>query len=331
MVVFSENVNDRLRFTLLWYNMTFRSHIAAAGLVTVTLVATMLVQADERPAPHAPITLTVTLVDDSMVTGIVDAETDDQFLALRSSSPGILLCRFVPWNQIVEADPGKMPLPSGALKDRLKHVLVKKDTRSLTDTSRSPKRDSDVQTIRIVGPAVPTATSVASRTVRSAANQHRVKSLDISATTANWDADVALDGIQVLVRPLNAVGEVVPVNGFVTLKLFGQKFLPVGSVRNNRQADVFPTLENWTQRVREQDFGYHGAVYQFQFRRRNPEFVHNLSSIGLTHASLSVPGQGVFRASDSMTEIRDFSPYRDQHEQRTGQRFLPGENVPRPN
>lgn len=156
-------------------------------------------------------------------------------------------------------------------------------------------------------------------------------SLAITATAANWDGDVAIDGIQVLVRPLNAFREVVPVNGFITLKLFGQKFLPVGSVRDNRRKDVFPTPENWSRRMRKQDFGYQGAVYQFQYRRTNPEFVHHLSSIGLTHASLSVPGQGVFRASDGMTGIRDFSPYRDQHEQLTGQRFLPGENVPLPN
>ncbi|HIK90470.1 MAG TPA: hypothetical protein EYG03_00555 [Planctomycetes bacterium] len=309
--------------------MPFRPHIPAAGLVTVTLIATMCVQADERPTTFQQVTLTVTLVDDSTVTGIVDAETDDQFLALRSSARGILLRRFVPWNQIVEADPGRTLLTSGALKDRLKNVLVKKGARSLTDTNPSPT--PDVQTIQIFGAAVPRTTSEAGRAVRSDANQNRVKSLEISATAANWDGDVAIDGIQVLVRPLNAVGEVVPVNGYVTLKLFGQKFLPVGSVRNNRQADVFSTLENWSRKVREQDFGYQGAVYQFPFRRRNPEFVHNLSSTGLTHASLSVPGQGVFRTSDSMTEIRDFSPYRDQHEQLTGQRFLPGENVPVPN
>ena len=183
---------------------------------------------------------------------------------------------------------------------------------------------------RIIGAAVPTAASVTGRAVRTDANQHRVTSLEISATAANWDGDVAIDGIQVLVRPLNAVGEVVPVNGFVTLRLFGQRFLPVGSVRGNRQKDVFPTLENWSTKVRKQDFGYQGAVYQFKYRRTNPEFVHNLFSIGLTHASLSVAGQGVFRASDGMTEIRDFSPCRDQHEQLTGQRFLPGENVPVP-
>ncbi|HIE98554.1 MAG: hypothetical protein ABGZ53_17195 [Fuerstiella sp.] len=311
--------------------MPFRPHIPAAGLVTVIMIATMCVRADERPTTSKQITLTVTLLDDSTVTGIVDAETDNQFLALRSSTPGILLRRFVPWNQIVKADPGTTLLASGALKDRLKNVLVKKDDRSLTDTSPSPTMTSDVQTIQLFGAAVPTATPVAGHTIRSDAIRNRVKSLDISATAANWDSDVAIDGIQVLVRPLNAFGEVVPVDGFVTLKLFGQKFLPVGSVRNNRRADVFPTLENWSRKVRKQDFGYQGAVYQFQFRRRNPEFVHNLSATGLTHASLSVPGQGVFRASDGMTEIRDFSPYRDQLEQRTGQRFLPGENVPVPN
>ena len=89
------------------------------------------------PAPYEPITLTVTLVDDSTVTGVVDAETDDQFLAIQSSTPGILLCRFVPWSQIVEADFGLEILTVDALKHRLKNVLRDKDARSVADTDHS--------------------------------------------------------------------------------------------------------------------------------------------------------------------------------------------------
>jgi hypothetical protein len=299
------------------------SSVAVAHLVTIALVTTTSVRADELPGANESITVTVTLVDNSTVTAVADAATDDQFLALRSSAPGIFIRRYIPWHDIAAADIGEQALTSDTLKKHLKTLMLAGGTQSLADISHALTMRSDTQSDHFVGAANPAVgLPLPSDPVRN-----RVTSLEIIATAANWDRDVAFDGVRVFVRPLNAVGEIIPVNGYITLKLFGQRFLPVGSVRDNRQVDVFPPLENWSRRVRKQDFGFQGAVYQFAYRRTNPEFVHNLSSIGLTHASLSVPGQGVFRTSDGMTEIRDFSPYREQHEQLTGTRFLPAENV----
>ena len=313
---------------LFWCVMPSLSPIAVAHLLTIILVATTSVRADELCKSYEPITATVTLVDDSTVRAVVDAETDDQFLAIRSSAPGIFIRRFIPWHHIAAADIGEQVLTSDALKKYLKNSKLDGGDQTLADLSHSLTMTSDVRADHLVGATHPTVAAAAGLPMLSDPIRTRVTSLEFSATAANWDRDAAFDGVRVLVRPLNAVGEVVPADGYITLRLFGQKFLPAGSVRHNRQVDVFPTLENWTRKVRNQDFGLQGAVYQFAYRRTNPLFVDNLSSIGLTHASLSVPGQGVFRASDDMTVIRDFSPFRNQHEQLTGQRFLPVENVP---
>ncbi|MDG1896436.1 MAG: hypothetical protein P8J37_16155 [Fuerstiella sp.] len=308
--------------------MAYRPSIAVAHLMTATLVAAVSVQADERSAPSPPIIVTVTLVDDSTVTSVPDAATDDQFLALRSSAPGILLRRFVPWQHIVKAHVGKQVFTSDALKILLKKTKLDHGDLVLADRNHSLPAASNTEAGEVPGAAGPAVAPVTEYQRQANTRRHRVATLEFRATAANWDRDVAFDGIRVVVRPLNAFGDVIPVDGYITLKLFGQKYLPVGSVRHNRQTDVFPALEKWSHKVRKQDFGLRGAVYQFPYHLTNPELVDDLSSIGLTYASLSVPGQGVFRASDGLTALRDFSPSRESHERVTGTRFLPAENVP---
>ena len=308
--------------------MAYLPSITVAHLMTATLAAAVSVEADERSAPSSPVIVTVTLVDDSTVTSVADAATDDQFLALRSSTPGILLRRFVPWQHIVRASVGEQVLTSDALKILLKKKKLDHGDSAWPDGNHSLTTTSNTEADEVPFAALPAVAPVTEYQRQANARGHRVATLEFTATAANWDSDVAFDGIQVVVRPLNAFGDVIPVDGYITLKLFGQKYFPVGSVRHHRQTDVFPALEKWSHKVRKREFGLRGAVYQFPYRRTNPELVDDLSSIGLTYASLSVPGQGVFRASDGITALRDFSPYREWHEQLTGTRFLPAENVP---
>lgn len=308
--------------------MAYLPSIAAAHLMTATLVAAVSVQADERSAPSPPVIVTVTLVDDSTVTSVADAATDDQFLALRSSSPGILLRRFVPWRHIVKANVREQVLTSDALKSLLKKKPLGRGDPVLSDGIHSSPTTSNMEADGVPFAADTDLAPVAEYQRPSNDRRHRVATLGFTATAANWDHDVAFDGIRVVVRPLNAFGDVIPVDGYITLKLFGQKYVPVGSVRDNRQTGALPALEKWSQKVRKQEFGLQGAVYQFPYRRTNPELVDDLWSIGLTHASLSVRGQGVFRASDDITALREFGPYREWHNQLTGTRFLPAENVP---
>jgi len=303
------------------------SSVAVSHLLTITLAVLSSVHGGESAGPRAPVTLTVTFADGSTVTSIADAETDDQFLTLRSSTAGIFIRRFVPWDHVATADTGEEILNSSALKNYLKNSQLDTGPQSLAEIGHSIVTNSDRRSNHLVSVATPAAAPVVGQQAWSDSVRSRVTSLEFSAIAANWDRDAPFDGMRVLVRPLNIVGEVVPVNGYIRVKLFGQRHLPVGSVRRNHTADVYPTLENWSCRVRKQDFSIDGATYRFSYRRAKPDSADNLSSIGLTHASLSIPGLGVFRASGGMTNLRSDSRYRNWHQRLTDQRFLPGERV----
>ena len=276
--------------------------------------------ADESSSPATPVEISVTLRDGTVLTAAADAETSDQFLVLRLTSPGILLRRCVPWTQVAEAVLDSARLNAEELKKELKR-------RSL-DSGADPLESFAV-------PASPVATRSAETGPATAhfgstsktAHDLRIQSLDVSAEVANWDRDAAIDGIRIFIRPRNAAGDVVPVSGQINIKLFGQAFMQVGGIRDNRRFDAFPALSEWTQRVCKQDFEIDGAIYQLAFRRTNPEFNRELGSLGLTHVRLSVAGEGVFAASDAMTQVRPFSVYRDWHQQLTGHRFLPAEHA----
>lgn len=276
--------------------------------------------ADELSDVTAPINVSVTLSDGTELTAMVDAATGDRFLVLRFSSPGILLRRFVGWNHVVEATLNEQSLTANDLRQRLKTMNLDEGVLPVEDTLQSQQDQPSTEFSHPDGDAIGLVQhAVANESM--VARLQRVESLDVFAEAANWDNDVALDGIRVTVRPLNAFGEIVPVSGFVTVKLYGHRFKPVGAVR------TFPRLGHWSQRIQEPDFRRHGAVYKLKFSGASPDRDRSLSSSALVHARLSIPGRGVFEASNALTTIRPYRPYRDWHELATGRRFLPGENV----
>ena len=95
-------------------------------------------------------------------------------------------------------------------------------------------------------------------------------------------------------------------------------------------ADQFPELARWTQVVAAGDFTDGVAAYRLPFQALHPDFNVDLGSLGLVHARLSVPGQGVFEATTGATPIRQFNPVRDRLQQQVGQRFWPIERTDRP-
>lgn len=277
----------------------------------------------QHPEAMEPLNVQVTLLDGSELTAVADAETSNEFLVLRFTAPGILLRRHIAWDQVSAAVFDGRSLTAAELRDTFRNQAPDAGIDPLTQLlTRTPPPQRETEAERVV--------TISSVPVDAAAVDDaggRVRSLEVMAETANWDRDASIDGIRLYVRPLNAAGDVVPVAGQLNVKLFGQAFLQAGGIRSPRRFDAFPGLGEWTQRLRTQDFSTEGAVYQFEFRRTNPEFLRNIGSFGLTHARLLVPGQGVFEASDAMTRVRPFSVYREWHQQATGRRFLPAEHI----
>ncbi|MBN2477142.1 MAG: hypothetical protein JXB62_21215 [Pirellulales bacterium] len=151
----------------------------------------------------------------------------------------------------------------------------------------------------------------------------QVRTLAIDVLTANWDADVEVDGLTIRVCPLDVGGAVVPVNGSLEIRLTGQQTGAVG------RRPSFGSLGRWTRQVRREDFGPQCAVYHLPFQNAHPEFDLTLPSHAAVCARLSVPGQGAFEATDSAVRIRPYSAIRDQWQQASGRRFFSGERTGR--
>ena len=150
-----------------------------------------------------------------------------------------------------------------------------------------------------------------------------MRSLAIDASVGRWTDTAEADGLILVVYPLDAQGRIVPVQGTLEVDLTGLRT----SVTPPPQP--FFQLGWWTRTVRPADFAADGAKCQLPFQAMHPEFDVKLAPHGALHVRLSVPGQGTFDATQTAVRIRPASPFRDDLQRATGQRFLPQERVSR--
>ncbi len=148
-----------------------------------------------------------------------------------------------------------------------------------------------------------------------------VRSVDFSANGANWDSDVATDGLIITVMPQDFQGGVVPVDGTVHIHLFATRS------RSQRRYGIGTTEElveigNWTKRVYSDDFVPGGVLLRLPFQNRHPDVNYDLGRWGLVHLRLVVSGSGVFEQSQDGISLRPYSPHRDLLQTLSGRRFL---------
>ena len=151
-----------------------------------------------------------------------------------------------------------------------------------------------------------------------------VRSLNIQATTANWDRDAEMDGLMVRVSPLDTWGQVVPMEGRLDLELIGESVDSLGGQPSDH-FDSFGTLEKWTVPVLLSRFDPAGVVIRVPFRRFHPERQLDLAQLGFLFARLSVPGIGRFDAVDSQVVLRPSNRFRDDLQLRNQMRQFPFE------
>jgi hypothetical protein len=151
----------------------------------------------------------------------------------------------------------------------------------------------------------------------------QVCSISIDSYIAHWHRTVEATGIVLHVFPLDGFGAMIPVDGTLDVELVAG--VPYGS----RLGVPLPVIGRWTLRVTPDMFGPAGAVFKLPFQAVHPEFDLNVGPRGVVHATLNVPGNGSFEASDSMVRIRPYSEVRDQSQQLTGRRFFNVERVQR--
>ena len=101
-------------------------------------------------------------------------------------------------------------------------------------------------------------------------------------------------GFTVTIFPTDADGQLTPASGTLDVDLIGQR------LSGDDTAGDFPSVGHWTMEVSPSDFGPSGAVYRCPFQAVHPDFDYDLRPIGLVHARLTVPGDGVFEASQRL-------------------------------
>ncbi len=150
-----------------------------------------------------------------------------------------------------------------------------------------------------------------------------VQLLRIDAGIANWDSDVEVDGLWLQLEPLSEWGTLVPVDATLSVDLIG---LPTGPV-NRPERPI--RLGRWSRQVNAADFGPCGALYRLAFQAIHPAFEPAIAPDALAHVRLSVPGRGVFEASECLSRLRPYCAFRDEAYRATGRSFLPLEQTGR--
>ncbi len=262
------------------------------------------------PQSAASEPISVLLTSGRHFTGLVDARTDDFRLWLRVESGSITLLRPIDWDRVTGAQIGAKKLSADELRAE-SSSLKSAQTTIEHDEAGVPPLGGTERLKAVFDPEAQSRREL----------HHPVRSIQIDATLGHWTATTEATGIVVTLQPLDALGNLVAVDGTLDVDLIGQRLTVV------TEGNGFPRLGRWTIAVRPADFGPSGAVYEFSFQAVHPDFHFDLDPHALVHARLSVPGQGTFEVSQAMVRIRAYSSVRDHVQQATGSRYLPEEQT----
>jgi hypothetical protein len=245
--------------------------------------------------------LTIVLADGRSAAGQVDQATSADRLWLRRESNRVTLVSGFSWNEVIQ----------GSVERR---ALFGDDVQTWALKNRTP-----APTFRDLKAEPAAAVPETTRTVAP------VATLVIEAVVAQWDNDSQTDGVRVFVSPLNAQGQIVPVQGQIEFTLVTETEKLSGG-QSGSLIPTFTELERKSFIVRPRHFTRGPAVYEIPFTGQHPEFVTTLAPQALLHARLGVPGRGVFEASTANVCIRECNRFRDQLQYYTPSRQLPLES-----
>lgn len=288
-------------------------------LPLMTVLAGMLIALSSfAPSVHAGDRLMVQLRDGRSFTARIDARSNQQRLWLRFGTEAVTVLRPIDWSVVA----------GGSYAGEA--VTVEAMRRLVADLESNPFHDYGDQDDGDVAPAaargkaaVPAAPTDAERARAALGFAPRVAAVALDVYAANWDADVATDGLVVHVSPTDRQGRPVAIRGTLDVELLG---LP----RRDADAPHHPgqslrRLGRWTKAVDNRGNASSDLVVQLPFQTLHPEFEAGVGAVGLVNVRLTVPGHGVFTASRDAVQLRLFAPLRDALQRETGRRFLPGE------
>ncbi len=260
-----------------------------------------------RAADTLPLggTLTVRVTSGREFRGWMHERTTTRQLWLQSGSGAMSVLRPIDWSRIVDIEtPGKI-WPVAQFKAAAMAAAARADQDPFRDDPQQPA----AQPVKGKRQSVPEPADKP--------ESEPIRSLDVQVELGHWNAGTEASGLLVMIQPLDAAGQPQPVSGTLELSLHGQRFVPLVD------GEQFPELARWTHMVANDDFTAGRAVYSLPFQALHPEFNVDLGTLGLVHARLTVPGEGVFEASSGAVAIRQPNAVRDRLQtQQSGQRFF---------
>lgn len=268
----------------------------------------------KTPTPNlAPAQVTVKAKSGRQFSGVVDRRTDATSLWLRVDGRATIVRRPIDWSRIVSVRYEGRDL-SPAEFQPLAVTLGKSAVEPNAWASNVPSEANS---------SPPTYAELARRAL---ADSPHVASIEVNAHAANWDADIETDGILLRVVALDSEGNPTAVKATLEVELVATRPVAMTTRSYARGRDLgkpFVRIGRWTR-----DFDTTGgktttAVFRLPFAAAAPDVDLELGDIGLATATLAVPGEGVFHASDDHVTLRHFNSLRNQRERRDGARFFP--------
>lgn len=150
----------------------------------------------------------------------------------------------------------------------------------------------------------------------------KVQSIQVVGNAANWDRDVADDGLLVFVTLLDEQFFPVERGGSIRFELYGERF------EANLDQKRFLSLGHWGMTVKPTDFRNGQLMLKLPWRKIDPSRTGEYIPEGLLTARFNVSGEGSFDASDPNVPLQPATVLRDDLQLRRGIRFFPGENWP---
>jgi hypothetical protein len=282
---------------------TLTCHVRRLLVVTVVVLGVVWASGVAAGEP-----VTVWLRDGRAISSEIDSRSTSEKLWLRSGGGKIVVRRAIPWANIVKAERDGEELSVADLR------------RLASEAAASPK----VPAPAVPSPALQGVFVRPTPGVETVPVLPNIRSLEVDAFIANWDADLLQDGLVVVLEPTDAYGALAPVDGTLEVELFVPQVRPFHEAVRSRGM----TLENigrWTRAISPSDFTARGAAIELPFQAVIPELDQEYQPWGLVHIKLAVPGQAVFERTVEYVRVRPWSPLRDLYGRHQNRRFLPTE------
>jgi hypothetical protein len=234
---------------------------------------------------HGQEQVTVWARDGRTMSGEVDNRTDDQALWLRFASPSVVLVSALPWDNVARVQWGERHYDAVGFRElapKLASELPKDFFERAQAERLHPPRNVNGRLYR-VPPMRRTPQAV---------------SLVVHARAANWDADAENDGLELVIAPKSSTGDITPLGGQLAIALVGTRY------RKAPRESAGRRLGGWSQRVRVEHFGPHGAVYRLPFQSFHPGQDLSVAPSGLLQVRLTASRHPDLHAT-SPVRLRD--------------------------